>query len=141
MANTKENEKERARELYFTTAWKQCQIARELGVSEKTVSIWAIEGNWRAIKKANFHSSQVEIHRLYEELRVISLNISKREPALRFPTKEELDARTRIIGLINAWDNIKDGWRSVSHDYELIAPPGLDITLPDTKTPQTSIPQ
>lgn len=140
MSNTKENEKERARQLYFTTGWKQAEIAKELGVSEKTISTWAIEGNWRAIKKANFHSSMVEIHRLYEELRVISLNISKREPALQFPTKEELDARTRIIGLIKSWSDIKDGWRCVPQDYELL-PSVTHTTQHETKIPQTSIPQ
>jgi transposase-like protein len=141
MANTKENEKERARELYFTTGWRQAQIAKEVGVSEKTISTWAIEGNWRAIKKANFHSSKVEIQRLYEELRVISVNISKREPALRFPTKEELDARTKILALINAWDKVKDGWRDVHDDHELTIPQDFNITPTETKTPQTSIPQ
>lgn len=139
MANIKELEKEQARELYFTTSYKQCRIAREVGVSEKTISAWAIEGNWRAIKKATFHSSQVEIQRLYEELRVISLNISKREPEQRFPTKVELDARTRILALISAWDKIKDGWRAVPEDYELTTPTDPGTTPAETKTPQTSI--
>ncbi|MBL7717629.1 MAG: hypothetical protein JNL72_02235 [Flavipsychrobacter sp.] len=133
MANTKENEKERARQLYFTTGWKQSEIAREVGVTEKTVSTWATEGNWRAIKKASFHSSKVEVHRLYEELRVISLNIAKREPHLQFPTKEELDARTRIINLITLWNGISDGWRCVPQDYELL--PGANHHTPSATPP------
>ncbi|HMK06445.1 MAG TPA: hypothetical protein VK476_02880, partial [Flavobacterium sp.] len=86
------------------------------------MSAWAIEGNWRAVKKASFHAPKVEIQRLYEELRVISINISKRKPELRFPTKEELDARTRILTLINAWDGVKDYWRNIANDYELTIP-------------------
>ena len=141
MANLKEIEKEQARELYFTTSYKQCRIAREVRVSEKTISTWVTEGNWRAIKKATFHSSQVEIQRLYEELRVISLNISKREPEQRFPTKLELDARTRILALISAWSKVNDHWRAVPEDYELTTPTGHDTTPAEVKTPQTSISQ
>jgi transposase-like protein len=141
MANIKETEKERARELYFNTSWKQCRIAREVGVSEKTISTWVIEGNWKAIKKTAYHSSTVEVQRLYDELRVISVNISKRKPEERFPTKEELDARTRILALINAWDNLKDNWRNIHDDHELSIPSDFNTTPTETKTPQTSIPQ
>lgn len=103
------------------------------------MSAWVIEGNWRNLKKASFHAPKVEIQRLYEELRVISVNISKRKPEHRYPTKEELDARTRILGLIHAWDNTKDYWRDIHGDYELTTPADFDTTPPDSITPQTSI--
>lgn len=141
MASLKENEKEEARQLYFTTSLSQAEIARRIGVSEKTMSAWAIEGDWRAVKKASFHSPKVEIQRLYEELRVISINISKRKPEERYPTKEELDARTRIIALINALGEVRDQWRNIYQDFELTTPTGYNNTPTETIPPQTSITQ
>jgi DNA-binding XRE family transcriptional regulator len=139
MANYKENQKAEARELYFTTAMRQWQIAEKVGVSEKTLSTWATEENWKAVKKANFHSPKVEIQRLYEELRVISLNISRRDPQFRYPTKEELDARTKIISLINALSRVDGQWRNIPDDHDLVSPPDFDLAPAETKLPQTSI--
>lgn len=122
MANVKKDEKELARELYFTTCFRQARIAQEVGVSERTVSVWATEGNWKALKRMRFHAPQVETQHLYEELRTISLNISKRPVEQRFPTKEELDARTKLISLINSLDNISGQWRNISGDHEIPVP-------------------
>jgi transposase-like protein len=138
MANYKENQKAEACELYFTSSMRQRQIAEKVGVSEKTISTWVTEGNWKAIKKANFHSPRVEIQRLYEELRVISVNISKRDPEFRYPTKEELDARTRIISLINAFGKVDGQWRNIADDHVLI-PAGFNGAGAETKLPQISI--
>ncbi len=119
MANIKKDEKELAHELYFTTSFRQARIAQEVGVSERTISVWVNEGNWKTLKKMRFHAPQVETQHLYEELRTISVNISKRAPELRFPTKEELDARAKLISLINSLENISGQWRNISGDYDI----------------------
>jgi uncharacterized protein YjcR len=64
MADLKENERLRALELYLNSTCTQAAIAREVGVSERTISVWATEDNWKAIKKARFHSPRVEEQRL-----------------------------------------------------------------------------
>lgn len=121
MANLKGDEKERARYLYFTTNASQARIARDLRVSERTISVWATEGNWRDLKKQNYYSPQEEVQQLYEELRAISSHIQKRKPEERFPTREELEARTKIISLITSLRKLEgDQWRNVSADTSLL---------------------
>jgi transposase-like protein len=129
MANYKEEQKERARELYFSTNYRQAILAKEVGVCERTISVWVNEGNWKMLKKMKYHAPQVEMHQLYEELRTISINISKRPPELRFPTKEELDARVKIVALMKSLEGVKDSWRNIDGDYDLYT----DITPGNSK--------
>lgn len=134
MANCKTDAKEQARELFFTTNLKQKTIAERIGVAERTLSIWVTEGNWKEQKRMHFHAPQVEIHELYEELRAISQNIARRPPEARFPTKEELEARTKLIALINSLSNMSFGqWRNIPDDHELYLPPVNDQPLQNAK--------
>ena len=117
MPNIKAEQKEKARYLYFTTSYSQKSIARVLNITEQTMSAWVREGNWAEEKKLTYYSPEQEIHHLYEELREINNNILKREPGNRFGTKEELETKTKILGLIAA--QMKTGGKSRNIGFEV----------------------
>ena len=121
MSNYKTTQKAQAKYLYFTTAHTQKVIAHILGINEKTMSQWVRGGNWAALKKAAYHSPEQEVEQLYKELRQINENINKRPIAERFGTKEELEARAKILAIITGpLKNHTDAWRNIAPelDYE-----------------------
>lgn len=52
MANKKARERELAAQLFMNTNMSQKEIAENVGVSEKTISGWALEGKWENLKTA-----------------------------------------------------------------------------------------
>ncbi|HYC30065.1 MAG TPA: hypothetical protein VEB42_14630 [Chitinophagaceae bacterium] len=91
------------------------------------MSSWVKRGQWNIVKQATIYSPDQETAHLYEELRVINDKIEAREREDRHGTKEELEAKAKIIGMITALKkNIDDKWRNVT--------PGFEI--PDFKKPQ-----
>lgn len=102
MPNVKADQKEKAQYLYFTSNKTQKYIAHIVEVSEQTMSAWVQEGNWAEEKKKKYYSPEDEIQHLYEQLREINNNISKRKEGERFATKEELETKAKIMALITA---------------------------------------
>lgn len=102
MPNVKSEQKEKAHYLYFTSNKTQKHIAHLVQVSEQTMSAWVQEGKWAEEKKKKYHSPEDEIQHLYEQLREINNNISKRKEGERFATKDELETKTKILALITA---------------------------------------
>jgi transposase-like protein len=129
MPNLRIDKKERARHFFLTTSLTQAEIALQVNISQRTLSHWVREGNWRELKKSLFYSPQAEIQRLYEELRTISNNILAREPEHRVPTKEELDARIKIIRIINALRTVGGDWRNIPHDHGFSHPEDAQAAL------------
>ena len=104
----KNSAKALARYLYFNTPATQKQIAN-------------------AVKLATIYSPDQETAHLYEELRIINEKIKSREREDRHGTKEELEAKSKIISMITTLKkNTDDKWRNVT--------PGFEI--PDFKKPQ-----
>jgi hypothetical protein len=120
MSYRKNAQWERAKYLYFNTNKTHREIAFIAGVTEQTVSKWVNQGAWAAEKKIAFHSPLQEIQHLYEEIREINRNILGRDEGKRFATKEELDLKTKIFGLINGHLSCGRGsWREI--------PPPVDV--------------
>lgn len=117
MPNYKNTKREQARYLYFNTSKTQREIARVLEVTEKTLSTWARRGRWADIKKSTLYSSEQELHNLFEELKQINYNIQQREPGLRYSTKEELDAKAKIIAIITGPLGSTATWRNLPTDF------------------------
>ncbi len=122
MAKAKKEQKAQARFLYFTTAGTQKEIASTVGVTEKTMSAWVRNGRWPELKRHALHSPREETHRLYEELRQINKRIAERLDGDRYCTKDELDAKSKIIAMITSLKkNTEDNWRNVNPELALIA--------------------
>lgn len=120
MPLTKSGAKELARYLYFHTAASQKQIAQAVFVTEKTLYNWMRRGNWATLKKATFYSPDQETHYLYEELRAINNKIQARDEENRHGTREELEAKAKIISMITSLKkNADDKWRNPAPDFEM----------------------
>ncbi len=73
MANTKDKERILAQELYLTGHHTQKEIAAMVGVTEKTIGVWAEGGHWEKMRAAR-HSTPsqvvgnlIEIHKARTE--------------------------------------------------------------------------
>ena len=123
----KSSAKALARYLYFNTSATQMQIAHAVWVSEQTMSAWVRRGQWSTVKQATVYSPDQETANLYEELRIINEKIKTRGREDRHGTKEELEAKAKIISMITTLKkNTDDKWRNIT--------PGFEI--PDFKKPQ-----
>lgn len=114
----KSEQKAKAYYLYFNSSKPQKEIAALVGVAAKTLSRWVHQGNWDARKKKSFFSPEQEAHHLYEELREINANITKRSEGLRFGTKQELEAKTRIITMLTKITQAAGQWRNVADEHD-----------------------
>ena len=100
MYPAKETEKLQARELYLNTDLTQSQIADQIGVSSKAISIWARKGAWRQLKENSLRVPAMLADALYYELEEINYVIMQRPPGQRYATPKEAEARKRIIASI-----------------------------------------
>jgi len=106
-----------ARNLFFQTDLTQLQIAEQVGVSQKTISIWANEGRWQKLKELSVKTPAIMIEEMYNELAEINLGIRKREPGYRFATPKEADTRRKLLASIRY---VKEQQSAGSHMEVLI---------------------
>lgn len=66
MARGKEKERKVAHELYVKQGKTATEIAKMVGVSEKTMSIWVQKGNWKRERDARKNTSENYIADLHE---------------------------------------------------------------------------
>lgn len=92
-----EDQKLQARELYFQTDLNQSQIAAEVGVSQKTVSLWVSAGRWATLKEMSRNTPAMMVDNMYAELVELNNAIQTREPGKRFATREEADIRRKLL--------------------------------------------
>jgi transposase-like protein len=71
MALTTKDKKELALSLYLNTDKTQAEIAERVGVSENTLSAWAIAGNWKTMKGARTTTRAQLITQLYQQCALI----------------------------------------------------------------------
>lgn len=106
-----------ARNLFFQTDLTQLQIADQVGVSQKTISIWANEGRWQKLKELSVKTPAIMIEEMYNELAEINLGIRNREPGFRFATPKEADTRRKLLASIRY---VKEQQSAGSHMEVLI---------------------
>jgi len=96
--NKNENEKQnQARNLYFQTSLTQAQIAELIGVSQKTVSLYINENNWKVIKERAAQAPALLLEQMNSELQELNEVIASRPRGQRFPTLQEAGIRRRIM--------------------------------------------
>ena len=106
-----------ARNLFFQTDLTQLQIADQVGVSQKTISIWANEGRWQKLRELSVKTPAIMIEEMYNELAEINLGIRNREPGFRFATPKEADTRRKLLASIRY---VKEQQSAGSHMEVLI---------------------
>jgi predicted transcriptional regulator len=97
------NKKEMARSLYFA-GYKQQEIAKCLNMSEKTISLWAQEGDWRAKKSEEILWQDTNFERVQKlvahNLRILTAQIEDPEQANTLVDKGHFDALSKALAAI-----------------------------------------
>jgi len=92
-----EEQQQQARHLYFQANLNQSEIAAEVGVSQKTISLWISNGRWNTLKEMSKATPAMMIDGMYAELVELNDSIHAREPGKRFATREEADIRRKLL--------------------------------------------
>lgn len=85
------------RNLYFNTTMSQAQIADLIGISQKTVSLYITQNNWKLLKKRGTQLPSVFIEQMNCELQQMNNLIASRPDGQRFPTLQEAEIRRKIM--------------------------------------------
>ncbi|MBS1585288.1 MAG: hypothetical protein JSS82_07030 [Bacteroidetes bacterium] len=97
MRPVKEQQQEKARELFFQTDLNRTEIAAQVGVSEKTIYLWTKAGDWRKLKSASRLMPSLIVEHFYSQIQELNDNIRNREPGQRFPTVQEAEVFRKLV--------------------------------------------
>jgi len=98
MGLSKKKEQDYARLLYTQERLNFTDIAEKTGVSAKTISKWATDGNWDNIRKSLLVTKQTQIVHLYNQLEWLNNTIATREAKVASST--EADSISKITSSI-----------------------------------------
>jgi transposase len=99
MANTKASISDKqylAKILYTRENLEQKVIAKKVGVSEKTVSKWVNEFNWKSLRNRLVVGKEEILSGIYEELEQLRQSVIKRKDGERFSTNSEADTKIKL---------------------------------------------
>jgi transcriptional regulator with XRE-family HTH domain len=95
----KNEEFEKARNLFLQTDFTQQEIASLLGIDRKTLYRWIKEHGWSRARYAAAHAPSVLVEQYYEQLGEINRTIASRADH-PYPTKEESETIRRLASTI-----------------------------------------
>ena len=104
---TNKEKEDLALDLYLSTDKNQKEIAKSVGVSEKTIGKWITE-EWKLQKIALTITGKNLIAAYYSQLNELNEAINARDKGSRFPTSEEADIMSKIKSAIVAIDKKKN---------------------------------
>ncbi|MCW3121006.1 MAG: hypothetical protein JWQ38_498 [Flavipsychrobacter sp.] len=91
------DKKQHAHHLYMTQGMSQKQIAKEVGVSERTIYTWIHQYAWEELKRAAYQAPAKIADNFYSQLIELQDSIAKREPGNRFPTPQEAEVSRKLL--------------------------------------------
>ena len=101
MANRKHEKETEAFALFMNTDLTQAEIAKRVGINEKTMSDWVRSGDWRIQKAANNVTRKKVIVGYLMQLEKLREEIDKRKEK-PYPTSSEADIITKITKSIKS---------------------------------------
>jgi transposase len=96
----KKTQKEIAYVLYMQTSKSQKEIAQQVGVSERTLSKWAREGEWELRKAAKEVTREEQIRNYLMQLKELNEEIQTRDTGKRYASPSESDTIKKITSAI-----------------------------------------
>jgi DNA-binding XRE family transcriptional regulator len=92
------NQKQELAQLYYLQGYTvQKDLATKVGVTEKTISKWKIEGRWENLVLNIPMVKQQQIQKLLRELEAINGHIENKAEGKRFADSKEADVRRKLI--------------------------------------------
>lgn len=98
MGLKKTQEREYARVLYVSENLHQKEIAERVGITEKTLSKWIQEGDWKKLKRSMLTTKQNQLSQLYDQLEWQNMLIAERP--LKVANSKEADVISKITAAI-----------------------------------------
>lgn len=98
MALKKTQEREFARALFVSENQSQKTIAIRVGVTEKTVAKWILEGNWKKLKTSLLTTKQNQLSFMYDQLDWQNTLISMRD--IKVASSKEADVIMKLTASI-----------------------------------------
>lgn len=91
-----EQKKELAKLLFVSEYLTQKEIASRVGVSEKTLSRWVADGEWRKLRQSLLVTKEEQLRRIYEQIDELNTAISQREPGKRYANTKDADTLSKL---------------------------------------------
>jgi len=98
----KQQKKEYAKILFTLQQLTQKETADKVGVSQKTMSAWAKEGNWDSLKASLIISKEQQLRRIYAQINELNNFIEKKEFGERFASSSEGDTLSKLASTARA---------------------------------------
>jgi len=97
--------KEWAQLLFTKEDLSQSEIAKKTGVSQQTISKWAISGEWERLRASLVRTKSYEIMRLYNQLIQLNSEIENKEAGKRYASSKEMDIIVKLTAAIKNLEN------------------------------------
>lgn len=111
-----------AKILFTREQLEQKVIAKKIGVSEKTMSKWVNDFNWRALRNRLVVGKEEILSGIYDELEQLRQAVLKRKDGERFSTNTEADTKIKLTASarnletkLAIADIVESGIRFVKH--------------------------
>jgi len=100
MGKQKQIERDYARILFVNEFIDQKDIAVRIGVSEKTVSKWAITDNWKKLRQSVTITREAQLRNIYEQIDELNTKIRTRPEGERFCDSKESDILSKLTASV-----------------------------------------
>lgn len=91
-----EQKKELAKLLFVNEKLSQKEIAHRVEISEKTLSRWVNDGQWRKLRQSLLVTKEEQLRRIYEQIDELNTAIASREPGQRYANTKDADTLSKL---------------------------------------------
>jgi transcriptional regulator with XRE-family HTH domain len=91
-----EQKKELAKLLFVNEHLTQKEISQRVGVSEKTLSRWVNQEDWRKLRQSLLVTKEEQLRRIYEQIDELNTAIAQREPGQRYANTKDADTLSKL---------------------------------------------
>lgn len=96
MALSRQQKKELTKELYLKTDNTQKEICEKVGCSTRSFNIWKKDGKWDDLKISYVISKEMELRRIYIQIRELNNMIEGRDEGRRWATNKDADIISKL---------------------------------------------
>jgi len=89
-----------AKILFTREKLEQKTIANKVGVSEKTISKWVNDFNWRSLRDRLLVGKEEILNNFYEQLRELNDAIRQKKPGERYGDSKQSDTQVKLTASI-----------------------------------------
>jgi len=97
MRPIKEQQQAHARNLYFQSDLTRAQLAQQVGVSEKTIYLWAKQGDWQRLRSGSRLMPSMLVEHFCAQVQELNEAIQSRPPGQRYPTPQEAETQRKLV--------------------------------------------